>query len=59
LIGVSAANHTLRFATWRRQLAKYRHSTQNQSSDDERLSDLVDCETLRPGVAGDSQTITV
>jgi hypothetical protein len=32
---------------------------QNGSSDDERLSDLMKCETLRPIVACDSQTITI
>jgi hypothetical protein len=32
---------------------------QNGLSDDERLSDLMNCETLRSIVACDSQTITV
>jgi hypothetical protein len=38
---------------------KYLYYAQNGSSDDERLSDLMNRETLRPIVACNSQTITV
>jgi hypothetical protein len=39
------------------QLAKNPHYTQVRSSDDERLSNLVNCETFRPVVACDGQTM--
>jgi hypothetical protein len=41
------------------QLLLHRHYAQNGSSDYARLSDLMNCETLRPVIACDSQTITV